>query len=230
VSETSMNASRRACVPQPVSGPCAKRTPDSGSRPRMSRRAVGLVRDRVTWRGCGPQECDRLELRGCQRLDTIIVQHDDLRARSAHRARTRRRQPSGGSRGPIPRAGVSARSSPVPSSLDREVIEQDRKGHAAWTRFAFPTWWHYDVLRGLEYLRRAGVAPAERMAGAIDLVATKRDRDGRWLLETRHAGHMPVELEEVENQPSRWNTLRALRVLRWSEKAAHASHSSTSCS
>ena len=40
-----------------------------------------------------------------------------------------------------------------------EVIEQDRKSGAIWTRFAFPTWWHYDVLRGLEYLRSAGVPP-----------------------------------------------------------------------
>jgi hypothetical protein len=53
-----------------------------------------------------------------------------------------------------------------------EVIERDRKGDAAWTRFAFPTWWPYDVLRGLEYLRRAGVAPEERVAEAIDLVAS----------------------------------------------------------
>jgi hypothetical protein len=76
------------------------------------------------------------------------------------------------------------------------VIERDRKGDAAWTRFAFPTWWHYDVLRGLEYLRRAGVVPDERVAEAIDLVASKRDGDGRWPLETRHPGEMPVEMDE----------------------------------
>ena len=96
-----------------------------------------------------------------------------------------------------------------------EVIERDRKGGAAWTRFAFPTWWHYDVLRGLEYLRRAGVAPDERVAEAIELVASKRDGDGRWPLETRYPGGMPVEIDEGEGRPSRWNTLRALRVLRW---------------
>ena len=95
-----------------------------------------------------------------------------------------------------------------------EVIN-DRKGDHNWTRFAFPTWWHYDVLRGLEYLRRAGVMPDERAAEAIDLVVSKRDRDGRWSLETRHAGEMPVETNEVEGRPSRWNTLRALRVLNW---------------
>ena len=77
-----------------------------------------------------------------------------------------------------------------------EVIERDRKGGAEWTRFAFPTWWHYDVLRGLEYLRSAGVTPDERVAEAIELVASKRDGDGRWPLETRYPGVMPVELDE----------------------------------
>jgi hypothetical protein len=96
-----------------------------------------------------------------------------------------------------------------------EVIERDRKGGAAWTRFAFPTWWHYDVLRGLEYLRLAGVTPDERVAEAIALVASKRDADGRWPLETRYPGVMPVEIGEDEGSPSRWNTLRALRVLDW---------------
>jgi hypothetical protein len=101
-----------------------------------------------------------------------------------------------------------------------EVIERDRKGDAAWTRFAFPTWWHYDVLRGLEYLRRAGVAPDERAAEAIELVASKRDGDGRWPLETRYPGEMPVEIDEGEGRPSRWNTLRALRVLNWYQPVA----------
>ena len=83
------------------------------------------------------------------------------------------------------------------------------------TRLAFPTWWHYDVLRGLEYLRRAGVKPDERVAEAVALVAAKRDADGRWPLEVQYAGMMPVELDAGEGQPSRWNTLRALRVLAW---------------
>ena len=100
-----------------------------------------------------------------------------------------------------------------------EVIGRDRKGGAAWTRFAFPTWWHYDVLRGLEYLRCAGVTPDERVDEAVDLVVSKGDRDGRWPLETRYPGVMPVELDEGEGRPSRWNTLRALRVLRWYERA-----------
>ena len=71
------------------------------------------------------------------------------------------------------------------------------------------------MLRGLEYLRRAGVAPDERVAEAIDLVASKRDDDGRWPLETQHPGKMPAETDEGAGRPSRWNTLRALRVLDW---------------
>jgi hypothetical protein len=98
-----------------------------------------------------------------------------------------------------------------------EVIARDRKGNGNWTRFAFPTWWHYDVLRGLEYLRRAGVEPDERAAEAIDLVASKRNEDGKWLLETHYPGKMPIEMDEGEGRPSRWITLRALRVLRWYE-------------
>ena len=96
-----------------------------------------------------------------------------------------------------------------------EVIERDRKGDAAWTNFAFPTWWHYDVLRGLEYLRRAGVRLDDRMSEAIELVESKRDGEGRWPLETQYPGQMPVEIDEGVGRPSRWITLRALRVLDW---------------
>jgi hypothetical protein len=96
-----------------------------------------------------------------------------------------------------------------------EAIERDRKGGAVWTRFAFPTWWHYDVLRALDYLRDAGVEPDERVAEAVELVASKRDAEGRWRVETRYPGDMPVEVEAAEGDPSRWVTLRALRVLDW---------------
>ena len=95
-----------------------------------------------------------------------------------------------------------------------EIIERDRKSGAEWNRFAFPAWWHYDVLRGLEYLRSAGVPPGDRVAEAIALVESKRDAEGRWPLETRYPGVMPVEIDEGEGRASRWNTLRALRVLR----------------
>ncbi|MGE5374028.1 MAG: hypothetical protein ACM3XO_03150 [Bacteroidota bacterium] len=101
--------------------------------------------------------------------------------------------------------------------LERGLLRRKTTGEIidpAWTQFSFPTWWHYDVLRGLEYLRRAGVTPDKRMVEAIELVELKRDGEGRWSLENRHPGTMPVEMEH-EGQPSRWNTLRALRVLNW---------------
>ncbi len=75
-------------------------------------------------------------------------------------------------------------------------------------------WWHYDVLRGLEYFRHANVRD-ERLADAIDLLESKRGSDGKWLLDLQYPGVMPVEINEGVGQPSRWNTLRALRVLKW---------------
>lgn len=96
-----------------------------------------------------------------------------------------------------------------------EVIKDREAGEVTWDRFAFPTWWHYDVLRGLDYLRRAGAVPDERAAEAVELVASKAGGDGRWPLETRHPGRMPLEFDEGVGRPSRWITLRALRVLDW---------------
>jgi hypothetical protein len=78
------------------------------------------------------------------------------------------------------------------------------------------------VLRGLEYLRSAAVALDERVAEAIELVASKRDADGRWPLDTQYPGVMPVEMNEGESRSSRWNTLRGLRVLGWYSSIARA--------
>jgi hypothetical protein len=103
--------------------------------------------------------------------------------------------------------------------LERHMFRRLSTGEVvdpAWMRFSFPTRWHYDVLRGLEYLRSAGVEPDERCAEAIDLVDTKRGRDGRWHLENTHPGRVHFDMDEGDGEPSRWNTLRAMRVLAWS--------------
>jgi hypothetical protein len=63
--------------------------------------------------------------------------------------------------------------------------------------------------------RSAGVGPDERLAEAIDLVERKRDSDGRWPLDNPHAGNVHFDMEDGAGQPSRWNTLRGLRVLDW---------------
>jgi hypothetical protein len=102
-----------------------------------------------------------------------------------------------------------------------EIIGTDRKTGitAAWTQISFPTRWHYDILWGLDYLRRAGAEPDSRVAEAVDLVAAKRDRQDRWPLENPHAGPVHFEMEGRAGEPSRWNTLRALRVLRWAHRS-----------
>ena len=96
-----------------------------------------------------------------------------------------------------------------------ERLDLDRKGRVPLTDLAFPCWWHYDALRALDYLRRCGVQPDARIGEAIELLQAKRGHDGRWRLERQHPGRMPVEIDEREGTPSRWITLRAMRVLRW---------------
>lgn len=86
------------------------------------------------------------------------------------------------------------------------------------TLFSFPYYWYYDVLRGLEYFRSTGAAPDERCAEAIDLVAAK-GVDGKWPLENVHQGPTHFRMDGAEGDPSRWNTLRARRVLAWANAA-----------
>jgi hypothetical protein len=84
-----------------------------------------------------------------------------------------------------------------------------------WLRFSFPTFWHYDVLRGLDYLRNAGVKPDSRVREAIEIVIARRHQNGRWPLNLLHRERIPLEMETDVGRASRWNTLRALRVLSW---------------
>jgi hypothetical protein len=89
-----------------------------------------------------------------------------------------------------------------------EVIER------RWLLLSFPPRWHYDVLRGLDHLAASGARPDSRLDEALDLVESKRRPDGRWPLQNHHGGSEHFEIEAT-GKPSRWNTLRALRVLRW---------------
>jgi hypothetical protein len=81
---------------------------------------------------------------------------------------------------------------------------------------SFPHRWHYDVLRGLDYFARAGAARDPRLQDAITLLQEKRRGDGRWPVQQKYSGKVFFEMEKIGG-PSRWNTLRALRVLRWWE-------------
>lgn len=102
--------------------------------------------------------------------------------------------------------------------LERGLFRRKSTGEivdTAYLEFAFPYYWHYDVLRALDYLRRSGDAPDPRLEEAIDLVRSKRRPDGRWLLDRFHPGRVYFDVEGPVGTPSRWNTLRALRVLDW---------------
>jgi hypothetical protein len=101
--------------------------------------------------------------------------------------------------------------------LDRSLFRRRSTGEVPdddWLRFSFPTRWHYDVLRGLEYFRSADLRDP-RLEEAIELVRSKRRDDGTWLLENTHPGAAHIAYEDGDGHPSRWNTLRARRVLDW---------------
>jgi hypothetical protein len=102
--------------------------------------------------------------------------------------------------------------------LERRMFRSLRTGEMIdkrWLRFTYPTFWHYDLLRGLDYLRDAGIKPDERVEEAIEVVIKRRHQNGRWPLNLLHPEEIPLEMETAVGRASRWNTLRALRVLRW---------------
>jgi hypothetical protein len=106
--------------------------------------------------------------------------------------------------------------------LERRMFRSLRSGEVIdkrWLRFSYPPFWHYDILRGLDYLRGAGIKPDSRVEEAIETVIERRHQNGRWPLNLLHPERIPLEMETTVGMASRWNTLRALRVLRWYHNA-----------
>jgi len=104
--------------------------------------------------------------------------------------------------------------------LERRLFRRRSTGDVVkpeFLTFAFPPRYEYDVLRALDYFRSAGCRPDARMDEALAVVENRRQDDGRWLLDRAHpeALALPLPFGESVGQPSRWNTLRALRVIRW---------------
>jgi hypothetical protein len=113
---------------------------------------------------------------------------------------------------------TSARRKAEEYLLKRALYRRLSTGQVAneeFLQFAFPPRYHYDVLRALDYFRASGFQPDLRMAESIQLVKSKRQPNGTWLLDAKYDEATAVPLHESVNEPSRWNTLRALRVLRW---------------
>jgi hypothetical protein len=101
--------------------------------------------------------------------------------------------------------------------LARRLFRSHRTGkviNPAWTRFSFPPRWHYDILRALDHFQEARAARDARLSEAMEIVKQRRKKDGRWILQNRYLGKVFFEMEKL-GHPSRWNTLRALRVLKW---------------
>ena len=102
--------------------------------------------------------------------------------------------------------------------LERRMLRSLTSGEIIdrrWMRFSFPTTWHYDVLRGLDYLRSAGVQPDERLSEAVGVVEDRAHQNGLWPMNSLHPDRVSFDMETEIGRASRWNTLRALRVLDW---------------
>lgn len=116
--------------------------------------------------------------------------------------------------------------------LDRRMFRRRSTGEVVdrtWTRFTFPTMWHYDVLRGLDYLRSAAIDPDERVAEAIGVVEARRHQNGRWPMNHLHADRLGFPMETETGWASRWNTMRAMRVLRWYHSVSTGSSDGGRC-
>ncbi len=121
-------------------------------------------------------------------------------------------------------ASIVARRRGEEYLLERKLFRRKSTGEVVdhdWLKFSFPKRWHYDVLRALEYFCLAGDRLDSRLDEGIDLLRSKQRPDGTWLLENTFPGKVHFRLEVEDDQPSRWNTLRALRVLKWYENSGN---------
>ena len=223
-----------------------------------AKQALTLVRENVTWRGCGPQQCDQnlyfegeiepcingqVSAAGAYFGQDVLALIDRLLGEQLADGGWNCEAEFGSTRasfntticvleaflayektfGADP-AVTAARRRGEDYLLARHlfkrlstgaVIEQDRMDGSNWTQFAFPCWWHYDILRGLDYLRSAEIGPDERINEAVEVVLAKRRADGRWNLDVDYPGIKMLDMGQRVGQPSRWVTLRALRVVKW---------------
>lgn len=100
--------------------------------------------------------------------------------------------------------------------LKHRLYKSDKSGQVinpSFTRLPYPSRWKYDILRCLDYFQYANIPYDKRMEDAIDIILKKRRKDGTWPLQAKHPGQTHFEMEKA-GQSSRWNTLRALRVLK----------------
>lgn len=119
----------------------------------------------------------------------------------------------------------AARRSGEAYLLERRLFRRLSTGEPADPKYVallHPNRWRHDILRGLDYFRAAarldGSAPDPRLGEAIALLRDKRRPDGRWALDWTARGRVWFAVDDGPGAPSRWVTLRALRVVRWWEE------------
>jgi len=111
----------------------------------------------------------------------------------------------------LAKAAVAARA----FLLLHRLFKSDRTGkiiHPSFLKLSYPPRWRYDILRALDHFRAAG-HDDPRLADALEVLEGKRRKDGRWPVQAKHPGQTHFDMEKAGG-PSRWNTLRALRVQR----------------
>ena len=114
-------------------------------------------------------------------------------------------------------ATIAAEQSALTFMLEHKLFRSDKTGQVIdvnFTYFSYPHRWYYDVLRGLSYFARSDAPWDPRLQDAIDLLKHRRGKDGLWSVQHKHSGRVFFDMEKTGG-PSRWNTLRALRVLQW---------------
>ena len=224
---------------------------DMGLDPKSdgARRAVGLVRDNLTWHWWGKPFFDG-EVEPCINGRVLAISAyfgedshglvDRLLGEQMADGGWNCEQESGSTRGSFnstinvleglleherctgaDATLTAARERGQDYLLERRMLRLRSTGEVIEPEFvqlSSPITYHYDVLRGLDYLRGAGVGPDERVAEAVEIVASKGDAEGRWAIDAVHDDDLQFDMGEALGQPSRWITLRALRVLRWARK------------
>jgi hypothetical protein len=157
----------------------------------------------------GGWNCERLSGATHSSMHTTILALEALRLYELHGARK-------------VRAVRAAQRRGREFLLMHRLFRSDRTGdiiNPEFVRFAFPPRWHYDILRALDHFQAVDAPRDDRLAEAIEIVRSTRRSDGRWSLQNRWAGKTYFELERL-GAPSRWNTLRALRVLKWWDRGS----------
>ena len=112
---------------------------------------------------------------------------------------------------------LEVKKSSIEFILCHQLFLSDRTGkiiHPAFLKFPYPRRWKYDVLSALDFFQYSNTPWDKRMQPAIDLLLKKRNKNGTWNVQAKHPGKLHFEMEKA-GKPSRWNTLRALRILKY---------------